>query len=436
MNLLKASLWAYFLLLLIEGALRKWVFPGLSTPLLLVRDPVLLVIYLLAFGRGLFPLNPWVLATAVLGFCSLVLSLIFSAAPWQVTAFGLRATFLHVPLIFVMAAALDREDVLLMGKVVIWAALPMAVLVFLQFTTPVDSRWNITPGGGEAMKSAFDRARASGTFSFATGLASFAGLLSAFLCHHLLEKQNLSKWVVYAGWVALLAVCTLSASRSVILGGISTLPALVLFALRKPGKLAPIAGGALAVGLLWLLLGNFEVVGQGVRTHEYRFGSSAAVEGGALNRVIGFFVPPWWAFSETPWHGYGLGLGTNAGVAYITGTRGFGMAEGELHRLVAEMGPLIGGAFLIFRYGLCVWILLKGWAALAWEDPLPLLLISCGVLGLAVGQWGIATSLGFGVFIPGLALAALNYPPEPEDEEEDFGETVELPETGGEAGTA
>ena len=42
MPLLKKLFWAYFLLLIFEGALRKWVMPQLSAPLLLIRDPLAL----------------------------------------------------------------------------------------------------------------------------------------------------------------------------------------------------------------------------------------------------------------------------------------------------------------------------------------------------------------------------------------------------------
>ena len=36
---IKKLIWAYFLLLLFEGALRKWFLPGLSQGLLIIRDP-------------------------------------------------------------------------------------------------------------------------------------------------------------------------------------------------------------------------------------------------------------------------------------------------------------------------------------------------------------------------------------------------------------
>src|SRR5205085_10782875 len=59
-------IWLYFWLLLVEGALRKWVLPDLSNPLLVVRDPVVLAIYLLSFRARVFPKNAWVAAIVVM----------------------------------------------------------------------------------------------------------------------------------------------------------------------------------------------------------------------------------------------------------------------------------------------------------------------------------------------------------------------------------
>ena len=68
-------IWVYFWLLLGEGALRKWIFPSLSGPLLIVRDPVLLAIYAMALAQGVFPLNRLVRTTIILGVVSALASL-------------------------------------------------------------------------------------------------------------------------------------------------------------------------------------------------------------------------------------------------------------------------------------------------------------------------------------------------------------------------
>ncbi len=50
-------LWLYIFLLVVEGALRKWIVPQLSNPLLLVRDPIALLIYALAIRAHIWPRN-------------------------------------------------------------------------------------------------------------------------------------------------------------------------------------------------------------------------------------------------------------------------------------------------------------------------------------------------------------------------------------------
>ena len=51
----KGAIWFYFWLLLGEGILRKWVLPGFSDVLLLVRDPVAVLNDLEILGTVLRP---------------------------------------------------------------------------------------------------------------------------------------------------------------------------------------------------------------------------------------------------------------------------------------------------------------------------------------------------------------------------------------------
>ena len=53
---IRKLIWAYFFFLVIgEGVLRKWVLPSLSDMILIIRDPLVIWIYYLACGQGLFP---------------------------------------------------------------------------------------------------------------------------------------------------------------------------------------------------------------------------------------------------------------------------------------------------------------------------------------------------------------------------------------------
>src|SRR5437879_3457351 len=102
-------IWTYLVLLIFEGSLRKWVVPQLSNPLLIVRDPVVIAIYLLALRARIFPSNAATIFLGIIAVISSLASMIvflpyFSwSLMFQLTMYGFRCNFLHLPLIFVIA---------------------------------------------------------------------------------------------------------------------------------------------------------------------------------------------------------------------------------------------------------------------------------------------------------------------------------------------
>jgi hypothetical protein len=63
-------IWLYLWLLVFEGVFRKWVLPQFSAPLLLIRDPVVLLIYLSALRARIFPVNIYVISLAIIAVLS------------------------------------------------------------------------------------------------------------------------------------------------------------------------------------------------------------------------------------------------------------------------------------------------------------------------------------------------------------------------------
>jgi hypothetical protein len=111
MSLLKRLFWVYFLLLIFEGALRKWVLPQLSAPLLLVRDPVALAIIWEAYRTHKWP-KRWsaitgILAAALLGLC--LVQMIAGDNPWFIALYGLRSYLLPLPVAFIMGENMDAR---------------------------------------------------------------------------------------------------------------------------------------------------------------------------------------------------------------------------------------------------------------------------------------------------------------------------------------
>src|SRR5438128_12425793 len=69
-------IWVYLILLILEGSLRKWIVPEYSNPLLVVRDPVVILIYILALRARVFPFNRYVISLGIIGVVSAVVSIL------------------------------------------------------------------------------------------------------------------------------------------------------------------------------------------------------------------------------------------------------------------------------------------------------------------------------------------------------------------------
>ena len=167
-SFIKKLIWAYFLLLLFEGALRKWFLPGLSQGLLIIRDPLVIWIYYLCYVQGVFPINNkylqkcllWVIGAAILSF------LINQTHPFTI-AYGARTNLLHFPLLFIMGRVLNWEDVMQFGKAFLLLAGPMTWVVAQQFQADADDIINTAAGGtGSQLETSGGKVRASGTFTF------------------------------------------------------------------------------------------------------------------------------------------------------------------------------------------------------------------------------------------------------------------------------
>ena len=221
---LRALIWLYFWLLIFEGALRKWIAPSLSAPLLVIRDPLALLIYVQALRYRRFQPDALLLPLFALVSCFLVLAVfqitLSIGGGVLVSLYGLRTNFLHLPLIFILPQVLSREDVLRIGKWTLILALPMTLLMVLQFFSPPNSWLNAaTIAEGQQIQSALGRIRPAGTFSFATGVAHFYVLATTFAVYGLLErKAPYPKWLLWAAVVSIAAVQPVSGSRLLVLG--------------------------------------------------------------------------------------------------------------------------------------------------------------------------------------------------------------------------
>jgi hypothetical protein len=409
---LKRLVWIYFWLLIVEGALRKWVLPGFANPLLVVRDPVAILIYLIALGGGLFPRNALVIATIGLGIVSAIASLVVQAQGGQgnlfITLYGLRTNFLHLPLIFLLPKVFTAVDFTRLGRWLIILAFPMAILVAAQFRSPPDSRLNVGAGGsvGGQIEVGFGRVRPAGTFSYNTGLLAYVVLTAAYILSTQIRRDAPHARLALAALPAVAIMVAVSGSRSTMLSVGFLGIGVVLICLRQPMFFGKAAKMFFAIGLAYFCLMFWTEFRNGLVVHETRFVNGGGLEHGIVFRLLGDLAAPFGAIADTPFLGSGLGMGTNAAGGLLTGERAFLLAEGDWERVVRESGPILGFAFIGLRLAILFYLGRTALTALNRKNPLPALVFFAALPQVLNGQLGVPTTLGFAVFTGGLVLAS------------------------------
>jgi hypothetical protein len=414
----RAAIWVYFWLLLWEGALRKWVFPEYSNALFIIRDPVAVVAYVLAARAGVFPRNVAILFVAILAFFSLVFAAL-GDTPGDVMLFGLRTDYLHLPLIFIMGQVLNRDHVVRLGRWFLIMSVPICALMVAQFDARPDDWINLGAGGvvGGQIRGAMDKIRPPGPFSFISGPVLYFSLVAAFAGYGWVQPGRYSRVLLLVATAATIVAIPVSISRSLLLAVLTVVGFAVVAAMtdlrRLPRYLGPLVA---ACGFLAFASDSIYIRAFVVRWNEsLQGGFNSGYQTNVFARIWEPLVQPFAIAADVPFWGYGIGVGTAAGARLLTGKATFLLGESELARIVLELGPVLGFAFIAWRAWLALALISRGWQqVLARGDVLAWLITGATFFNVLSGQWGPATQLGFAVFGAGLALGAMNDPPEAE----------------------
>src|SRR3954469_21389223 len=277
---LRWSIYLYLFLLLTEGALRKWVVPQLSNPLLIIRDPVAILIYFLAIAGGVYPKKNWYLfslwmiaiPSAVAG--ALVLEPYFPPLSVAlVTAYGFRSNFLHLPLIFILPAVFDLEDVKRIGRWTMWGMIPMGILMAFQFRASPESFINRAAGIGEGLQiqTSGGKIRPPGLFSFISGAISYMTASAAFLLHAVLGRVAYPLWFLIATGFSLVIAISVSGSRAAVLAVGLVVATLSIILVLRPAALNRFGRTLLVVLVIGWGISHLPIFKEGVEVLTERF---------------------------------------------------------------------------------------------------------------------------------------------------------------------
>ncbi|WP_285060179.1 hypothetical protein [Pedobacter ginsengisoli] len=417
-QLLKKIIWLYLLLLIFEGALRKWFLPFLSSPLLIIRDPIAIWLIYKVWSRGLLPSSTLLNGMVVLASIGIVTAIVFGHGNLFVAGFGARIFLIQFPMIFVIARVFDKEDVIAVGRLLAWIAIPMTALIILQFYSAQSAFVNRGVGGieGSGFSGALGYFRPSGTFSFTNGTHLFFGLVASYLFYFWFTPGQISRFILYASTIAVLVAIPFSISRSLAFQVAVSLIFALFAVVRRPENLFRVLMVGIIVSIIVVILLNLDFLQNSIDAFVVRFTTASNIEGGLggtiVDRYFGKMISALETALDQPFFGYGMGMGTNVGSALLTGSRKFLIAEEEWARLIGELGPFLGLSVIFIRLALSIKMTIFSYYELRIGNMLPWMLLGYVLTSLPRGQWAQPTSLGFSVMVAGLLIAGMKKPQE------------------------
>ncbi len=386
-------------LLIFEGALRKWAFPQYHQILFFIRDPFVLYVYWMALRGRFFPSH--IIFRLGILLAALFIPLIF----YQVVVlninfltllYGWRMYFYLIPLTFVIMQTFSRTDVHRLIVHTLYIAVPISILVYVQYISPPNSLINQAYGSGTAFVVWGNTVRTTGTFTFNAGQAMFVGSVVAMAVFAWLNPSRMKLMplpLLLLVTVAVLVILLLSGSRTAFfLAGLVVIATLlgVLLIRDMKSKVA-----ALSMLMVLMFVGALAFLGPLRSSYDNlvnRFASAERSEGSAIRRALAPFYLFYYRMDTTPALGHGLGYGTGGGSKLATGRAKLVLAEDEWSRIIMEAGPALGLIYITYR-GFLTFILFRRAIVSARTDDYLLPLILFGFIGYYVFN-GQATHQG------------------------------------------
>lgn len=368
----------FALLIVLQGAFRKWGPSYLSTPLYILKDVVLLGglgLYLLRYDFRL----PKALRTSWLPLlwggvaCIVVLQAFNLNQPSAaVGMLGIRNYLLYSVLLVMMPRAMQhiRRPDRVITYIALGVVLPVLLLGFYQYRMPPGHWINQYVAAGAPVSNVAGDPRITGTFSYIQGMGVWLTTTLAFSMSILVAGLTRGRgwYQILGGGLLILAliVAPMNGSRSVIFGFGGALPLVLYAAFQRKQRLS------LILAFIFLLVvGAYSWSGISIVSEAWNPIEQRTKKAPFEKRITGPLLRPIRVVEAGGVTGYGAGS-THPGAQVLSSEGRINPDvgyEGELERVLLELG-VFG---LIFFLGLKLWLLWMAWEAMvqarnSWED--------------------------------------------------------------------
>jgi hypothetical protein len=408
-----------YLVLVLDGVARKYLLPEYSRPLIFLRDPFVIYLYVHALRHSFIKVSAFLmigLFISILAMVAVFVQFLETGTPLDFAIFGFRQYFVLLPLPFVMVKILRGQDLRRFFHLNLLLISAMAPLMVAQVISPTDSWVNVGLGSSIIFEGLNygDYIRASGFFT-PGGVALFLDLLGAIIVIVTImprrERPCSGPFLIVA--TLAFGVCVaVSGNRGAIVGlllvGIGTI--LTVFLTRSRTGLRALLfpffliGSALIVSIV-LFPAQYEAIYERwIEANYESTGGDFAIFVRAFNEFADFtrIIP------TTPLQGEGLGTATNGYLQLYRHAEIMENAENDWSRHIIDLGSIVGICYIGFRVAFTFYLGLVGiLAAIRTGDPTAWILFCAGGFTIFNGQISAQSTInGFGWFVAGLILAA------------------------------
>lgn len=364
----------YIFALLFDAIVRKWLLPGLSSQVMMVKQIIAVLIVLKGIS-SIKELSCWEKSFAFIGLCVFIISLLAGHGNFTVALYGCLPYWFGLTTSYIIGQTLNRKDLQSIGKLIIYTSIFNSLLIIVQYLLPVNNILNYTGGTVAENITGLSAAELAGTyrpagiFMHATQSGLFMLLSFALILYFLLidTKSIKRKVIVIACFLDVIA-CICSVSRTVIFMHIGTLLFFSYFChnrdfIKKTLKLTFYAIPIIIV-LILTPFGQNAISNIMTRFDEasrIQYKKKSTAEGTIAdlwNRNVTYninaIIDPHTIKGDTiPFWGYGQGISTQIGgkLLDVKSKSGFAYAEFDGLRIMCESGYLFGWLTIIIRLG-------------------------------------------------------------------------------------
>jgi hypothetical protein len=358
--------YSFFVWLLLEGAFRKWFFPGLSSYIFFVKHMILIGPYLYILSSGIrIPKRYYPFLGLLLLYVTWGVLEAFNfrvTTDFRVQALGLITHFWFIPLIFLVPAVFDTEERIIgFFRKMVYLSLPILILGIIQYFSPPFSPINqYAPNdaaGQVGIALVGVHARITGVFSYMTPYKAYLGVLTSVIIYLLVIRRigGLGVLILCLGVINMIMIGSRGGVASLLINSML----FVFFYLSLRGKLRVKKKVFIKYGLVvvFLLVSVISFTNIGREAALSLIERTKSASGDVIPRIV-FIYSPLRFLSDAGLVGYGIGTAYQGARAFVEDwgdmPREF---EAEWERILLEFG-LIGFVIVVL---LRVSILLYTW---------------------------------------------------------------------------